>query len=569
MHTTTPNFLFLILFSLLLSSLFTIATSSESETEDETQFSYIEDTGKGPKRWGQINPDWKACGNGAMQSPIDLLDARVQVLPNLEKLKRDYKPAPAVVKNRGHDVTVEWKGYAGKININGTYFKLQQCHWHSPSEHTFNGSRYNLELHVIHLSSDEKIAVIGITYKYGRADPFLTRMLRHIDSLPVGEEKELGLLTRVILSSGAESTIDILVLSQFLHVRTATREQVRALRKAVQDASFYKSCFLAPTWCYNLRGWGVEMDTTRNTMDMRQMQGQVRKWMEEQFCCINQVCVESSNRNFTFLFRISLLLFSLLILCTSITIADEVEDESEFSYIEGSETGPEKWGTIKAEWKTCGKGKRQSPIDLRNRRVSIFPDFGQLKRKYRPAHAVLKNRGHDVAVEWKGNAGKIKLHGVHFKLEQLHWHTPSEHTVNGTSFQMELHLVHKSARGKIAVIGKTFKLGPPDPFLAKMIDHVTGIPAGEEKDIGIVDANDIKHWGRKYYRYIGSLTTPPCTEGVIWTISKKVNTVSKEQVESLRRVVHDGHEGNARPAQRLNGRPVWLYIPFQMGRPSN
>ena len=120
---------------------------------------------------------------------------------------------------------MEWKGYAGKININGTYFKLQQCHWHSPSEHTFNGSRldfyssfnifiaypekkkkkkrepkkgsrialptffffnsifgcrYNLELHVIHLSSDEKIAVIGITYKYGRADPFLTRV-RQLD----------------------------------------------------------------------------------------------------------------------------------------------------------------------------------------------------------------------------------------------------------------------------------------------------------------------------------------------------------------------------------------------------
>ncbi|CBI33384.3 hypothetical protein VitviT2T_013042 [Vitis vinifera] len=247
MHTTTPNFLFLILFSLLLSSLFTIATSSESETEDETQFSYIEDTGKGPKRWGQINPDWKACGNGAMQSPIDLLDARVQVLPNLEKLKRDYKPAPAVVKNRGHDVTVEWKGYAGKININGTYFKLQQCHWHSPSEHTFNGSRYNLELHVIHLSSDEKIAVIGITYKYGRADPFLTRMLRHIDSLPVGEEKELGIVNpgdikfgsrkyyRYIGSLTVPPCTEGVIWTISKKVRTATREQVRALRKAVQD----------------------------------------------------------------------------------------------------------------------------------------------------------------------------------------------------------------------------------------------------------------------------------------------------------------------------------------------
>ena len=86
--------------------LFNYLTDDVVRTEDETPFSYLEDTGTGPESWGLINPDWQVCDNGAMQSPIDLLDARVQVLPNLGKLKRDYKPAHATVKNRGHDITV-------------------------------------------------------------------------------------------------------------------------------------------------------------------------------------------------------------------------------------------------------------------------------------------------------------------------------------------------------------------------------------------------------------------------------------------------------------------------------
>lgn len=75
-------------------------------TDDETAFSYKEETGKGPREWGKINPHWRVCGIGKLQSPIDLLNQRVQVLPVLGKLKRDYKPAPAVVKNRGHDICV-------------------------------------------------------------------------------------------------------------------------------------------------------------------------------------------------------------------------------------------------------------------------------------------------------------------------------------------------------------------------------------------------------------------------------------------------------------------------------
>lgn len=77
-----------------------------SFADDESPFAYVEGSGKGPKKWGQIDPKWKACDNGKLQSPIDLLDARVQVFPNLGKLKRDYKPSPAIVMNRGHDITV-------------------------------------------------------------------------------------------------------------------------------------------------------------------------------------------------------------------------------------------------------------------------------------------------------------------------------------------------------------------------------------------------------------------------------------------------------------------------------
>ncbi|GMN55417.1 hypothetical protein TIFTF001_024535 [Ficus carica] len=162
-------------------------------TYDETPFTYVEGSGKGPKKWGEIDPHWQVCDKGKLQSPIDLLDQRVWVFPDLGKLKRDYKPAPATVKNRGHDITVKWKGDAGKVNINGTDYALLQCHWHSPSEHTFNGSRFDLELHMVHLSSSGEIAVIAITYKYGHPDPFLTK------------------------------------------VRTVSREQVKALRKSVHD----------------------------------------------------------------------------------------------------------------------------------------------------------------------------------------------------------------------------------------------------------------------------------------------------------------------------------------------
>ncbi|KAM6592564.1 hypothetical protein CsatA_000267 [Cannabis sativa] len=195
--------------------------------------------------------------------------------------------------------------------------------------------------------------------------------------------------------------------------------------------------------------------------------------------------------SFIFLITVPLILFSIqphFIICRA--TEPEIDNESPFSYNEGSGKGPKKWGHIDPHWKICNNGKLQSPIDLLHQRVQVFPNLGKLKRDYKPAPATVMNRGHDI--------------------------TLFEHI--------------------------------------KSVDH-------EEKDLGIINPGIIKFGSRKYYRYIGSLTVPPCTEGVIWTIVKKVRTVSREQVHALRKVVHDGFEVNARPTQQLDGRSVWMYTP--------
>ncbi|KAK8485231.1 hypothetical protein V6N13_025388 [Hibiscus sabdariffa] len=262
---------------------------------------------------------------------------------------------------------------------------------------------------------------------------------------------------------------------------------------------------------------------------------------------------------------ITFLILLISSICYFIPIAiasssSEVENETQFSYKEGSGKGPKDWGRLDPHWKLCGTGKLQSPIDLFHGKPQVVPILGKLKRDYKPAPAVVKNRGHDIMVRWTGYAGQIYVNGTYYKLLQCHWHSPSEHTFNGTRYQMELHIVHESDRGELAVVAIVYKYGRPDSFLTRLFHHIKSV-GDEEKDLGIVNPGDIKFGSRKYFRYIGSLTVPPCTEHVVWTISNKVRTVSRKQLRVLRDVVHDGFEANARPTQSFNGRPVLFYTP--------
>ncbi|GLJ24772.1 hypothetical protein SUGI_0473580 [Cryptomeria japonica] len=260
--------------------------------------------------------------------------------------------------------------------------------------------------------------------------------------------------------------------------------------------------------------------------------------------------------------RKALLLLGLL-LCIAGVRTQEVEDESEFNYIKGDERGPEHWGELDEEWRACGNGRQQSPIALVKSEAVISPDLGELRRNYYPANATLENRGHDIMVKWPTGGGSLVIEGKSYRLNQCHWHSPAEHSVDGTTYPLEIHLVHQAEDNTSAVIAIFYAYGKPDTFLSKLADEIASIADKEPpvEALGMVDANDIEIGSKEYYRYNGSLTTPPCTEGVTWSIIEKVNTVSEEQVKSLQTAIHDENKFNARPIQPTNGRIVEIYNP--------
>ncbi|KAF3615759.1 Alpha carbonic anhydrase 7, partial [Capsicum annuum] len=241
------------------------------------------------------------------------------------------------------------------------------------------------------------------------------------------------------------------------------------------------------------------------------------------------------------------------------------DDESDFSYDENAVNGPGNWSNIHPDWIKCNTGKMQSPIDFPNKKVEVVSNLGILQKFYKPSNATLLNRGHDIMLRWD-NGGFLKINGTQYQLKQVHWHTPSEHTIDGKRFDMEGHLVHETDDGKnIAVIGVLYEIGLlPDLFL-KIIEKDLKALADKkdaEKAIGIIDPNLIKLDGKKYYRNMGSLTVPPCSENVVWTIDAKVKTVTRKQIKLLRDAVHDGYEFNARPVQPLNDRPIKFNKPW-------
>jgi carbonic anhydrase len=219
-------------------------------------------------------------------------------------------------------------------------------------------------------------------------------------------------------------------------------------------------------------------------------------------------------------------------------------DPLHWSYSEAAE-----WGDLAAEYATCGTGTHQSPIDLG---AASGEDIPNTLFNYAPVPATIVVNAHTVEVSAPG-AGKIVLDDQLYDFVQFHVHAPSEHTIEGERYPLEIHFVHKNADGDLAVVGILVTEGEPWPAFD---DIIVSIPLEQDTPadvVGQVDLNTLLPDLQAAYRYSGSLTTPPCTEGVNWVVLQGTVHMSAEQIAKFTAALP---EPNARPQQPLNEREV-------------
>jgi len=220
-------------------------------------------------------------------------------------------------------------------------------------------------------------------------------------------------------------------------------------------------------------------------------------------------------------------------------------EETHWSY--SGEDGPQQWGDLTADYLMCSMGRNQSPIDLTG---AVDANLDELILDY-PNRGIVGEVNNGHTIQENLNPGNfITIQGQQYEARQFHFHSPSEHRINGKSYPLEVHIVHTNQENQIAVLGVMFNEGEEN----SMLNQLNGFrPADLEPYTGPVDYNLLITARDEYYTYNGSLTTPPCSEGVRWIVIKNPVTASKEQIEHF----HDKMAADTnRPIQPRNARTI-------------
>jgi carbonic anhydrase len=238
----------------------------------------------------------------------------------------------------------------------------------------------------------------------------------------------------------------------------------------------------------------------------------------------------------------------LFLILSSACSPQQAETSSPHWTYEGEE-GPSYWGELDESYATCSVGKSQSPIDVINPSAQ---DLTNIAFHYQPSTVNILNNGHTVQVNYDPGS-YMELDDTRYDVVQFHYHAPSEHTVDGESFPAELHIVHRSADGNLAVVGILLREGTENiayqPFISNLPTETT-----DPKDAGVkINAIDLLPSLQTTFRYSGSLTTPPCTEGVSWLVMTTPVELSAQQFTALDSLFEGG---NNRPVQPMNDRTL-------------
>ncbi len=210
------------------------------------------------------------------------------------------------------------------------------------------------------------------------------------------------------------------------------------------------------------------------------------------------------------------------------------------------ETGPEYWGTLSPEFAACSQGTQQSPVDVTG---GVDAAIGDVAIHWKPAAWEVLNNGHTIQAQAE-DAGHVTIGGKDYALLQFHFHAPSEHAIEGRRSPMEVHFVHKADDGALAVIGVMMEGGGENA----LFDSIMAVAPEDiaTAEMGEADARALLPDDKSDFRYQGSLTTPPCSEIVSWSVLQAPVSVSDQAIERFRAL----HDGNARPLQPLNRRYI-------------
>ena len=247
------------------------------------------------------------------------------------------------------------------------------------------------------------------------------------------------------------------------------------------------------------------------------------------------------------------------VLCVCMCMVSCAKSENHVSHPEhvkwgyGAENGPAVWGRLCSEYSLCSDGIGQSPIDIVNPKRSNIPG---IELNYQPTILTIRNNGHTIEVAYPKGSW-LEADGVRYQLIQFHFHAPSEHRVAGHSFDMEMHLVHASDDGALAVVGVLIANGKENAAFNSIWAHLPTTP-GQSQSVASAtfNADELLPRARNVYRYEGSLTTPPCSEGVKWFVLQSPIEMSKEQIATFKAII----DNNSRPVQPLNGRELLVSV---------
>ncbi len=460
----------------------------------------------GPSHWGDLANKFIACKNGTSQSPINISNV---INPQSAQIEFNYHSVPLRILNNGHTIQVNYAP-GSSITIDHKEYELLQFHFHTPSEHQLAAHNFPMEGHLVHKNSHDELAVVGVFIEGGHANPFFQTLVDHLPG-HAGEEQ---LVTGVQVNS-----MDLLPHETTLFNYSGSlttppcSEGVNwnVMSTPIQASAEQLHAFSA-----------IMGDNNRPVQQMhnRLVSGQPNEG--------DRMAAVSGHGD------------------TPSPVGGHA-DPAHWEYEGGP--GQRSWGALSADFTSCVDGSAQSPINVSN---TIPTPLQDIEFHYQAAQVDIKNNGHTVQASYGGDGGYIRVDGSEYRLLQFHYHWPSEHTVAGKQFFMEMHLVHQSAQGNLAVVGVLMDRGAYNSGLEPVWD-VMPATAGEVRNPeALFNVDSLLPDDRRTFRYPGSLTTPPCSEGVKWLLMKTSVEVSSTQVQVFKDVV--GY--NARYVQPLHGREV-------------